>query len=212
MGRRKLTRDVLGREFSPFDRSIDTHVCNLRKRLAHCRTAANESKACAASAIFTCFPALSEIACKVSSSKSFCGSVRSSFWSASRSKRLSILANYYETSWQRVLHSIMPDGSRESPRACTKPNGKQAVQDYLDELQRQKSVRFYFFDEEGTRCLDRGAPAFDLKLAANKEGLERTARSKICPWLIRKTELLCDLVEGAQRPQIHARVSAVAHD
>jgi DNA-binding response OmpR family regulator len=24
---------VLGREFSPFDRSIDTHVCNLRKKI-----------------------------------------------------------------------------------------------------------------------------------------------------------------------------------
>ena len=33
MGREKLTRDVLGREFSPFDRSIDTHVCNLRKKI-----------------------------------------------------------------------------------------------------------------------------------------------------------------------------------
>ncbi len=31
--REKLTRDILGREFSPFDRSIDTHVCNLRKKL-----------------------------------------------------------------------------------------------------------------------------------------------------------------------------------
>jgi len=32
IGRETLTRDVLGREFSPFDRSIDTHVCNLRKK------------------------------------------------------------------------------------------------------------------------------------------------------------------------------------
>lgn len=31
--REKLTRDVLGREFSPYDRSIDTHVCNLRKKI-----------------------------------------------------------------------------------------------------------------------------------------------------------------------------------
>jgi two-component system, OmpR family, response regulator CpxR len=31
--RERLTRDILGREFSPFDRSIDTHVCNLRKKL-----------------------------------------------------------------------------------------------------------------------------------------------------------------------------------
>ena len=33
VGREKLTRDVLSREFSPFDRSIDTHVCNLRKKI-----------------------------------------------------------------------------------------------------------------------------------------------------------------------------------
>jgi DNA-binding response OmpR family regulator len=33
VGRDKLTRDGLGREFSPFDRSIDTHVCNLRKKI-----------------------------------------------------------------------------------------------------------------------------------------------------------------------------------
>jgi two-component system response regulator CpxR len=33
VGREKLTREVLGREFSPFDRSIDTHVCNLRKKI-----------------------------------------------------------------------------------------------------------------------------------------------------------------------------------
>ena len=33
VGRDKLTREVLGRDFSPFDRSIDTHVCNLRKKI-----------------------------------------------------------------------------------------------------------------------------------------------------------------------------------
>lgn len=33
VGREKLTREVLGRDFSPFDRSIDTHVCNLRKKV-----------------------------------------------------------------------------------------------------------------------------------------------------------------------------------
>ncbi len=31
--REDLVRSVLGREFSPFDRSIDTHVCNLRRKL-----------------------------------------------------------------------------------------------------------------------------------------------------------------------------------
>jgi two-component system response regulator CpxR len=33
VGREELAQKVLGREFSPFDRSIDTHVCNLRKKL-----------------------------------------------------------------------------------------------------------------------------------------------------------------------------------
>ena len=33
VGRPELVREVLGREFSPFDRSIDTHICNLRKKL-----------------------------------------------------------------------------------------------------------------------------------------------------------------------------------
>lgn len=33
ISREALVRDVLGREFSPFDRSIDTHVCNLRRKL-----------------------------------------------------------------------------------------------------------------------------------------------------------------------------------
>jgi two-component system, OmpR family, response regulator CpxR len=33
VSREDLARDVLGREFSPFDRSIDTHVCNLRKKI-----------------------------------------------------------------------------------------------------------------------------------------------------------------------------------
>ncbi len=33
--REELVRDVLGRELSPFDRSIDMHVSNLRKKLGH---------------------------------------------------------------------------------------------------------------------------------------------------------------------------------
>ena len=35
VGREELVRNVLGRDFSPFDRSIDTHVCNLRRKLGH---------------------------------------------------------------------------------------------------------------------------------------------------------------------------------
>ena len=33
VSRQDLVRIVLGRDFSPFDRSIDTHVCNLRRKL-----------------------------------------------------------------------------------------------------------------------------------------------------------------------------------
>jgi DNA-binding response OmpR family regulator len=33
VSREDLVRNVLGREFSPFDRSIDTHVCNLRRKM-----------------------------------------------------------------------------------------------------------------------------------------------------------------------------------
>jgi DNA-binding response OmpR family regulator len=33
VSRSELVQKVLGREFSPFDRSIDTHVCNLRRKL-----------------------------------------------------------------------------------------------------------------------------------------------------------------------------------
>ena len=36
IGREELVKEVLGREFSPFDRSIDTHVCNLRKKVGSC--------------------------------------------------------------------------------------------------------------------------------------------------------------------------------
>ena len=33
VSRQDLVRNVLGRGFSPFDRSIDTHICNLRRKL-----------------------------------------------------------------------------------------------------------------------------------------------------------------------------------
>ena len=37
VSRADLVQKVLGRAFSPFDRSIDTHVCNLRKKLGPLR-------------------------------------------------------------------------------------------------------------------------------------------------------------------------------
>src|SRR5881392_1161580 len=90
----------------------------------------------------------------------------------------SILANYYETRWQGVLHSIMPMEAEKCARMY-ETSGKQAVEDYLDDLQRQKSVRFYFFDEDGNPLLDRGAPEIILKLAKAKEALNRTAQQNL---------------------------------
>src|ERR1700738_1794968 len=90
----------------------------------------------------------------------------------------SILANVYEERWQIVLHAIMPMEAEKSARIF-ETSGKQALQDYLDELQRQKSVRFYFFDEEGNPLLDRGAPDLIQKTAKNKEALNRTAQQNL---------------------------------
>ena len=90
----------------------------------------------------------------------------------------SILANYYEVRWQMMLHSVMPMEAEKCARMYEE-SGKQAVQDYLDGLQQQKSVRFYFFDEDGNSLLDRGAPEPILKLAREKEALNRTARENL---------------------------------
>lgn len=89
-----------------------------------------------------------------------------------------ILANYYETRWQMVLHSVMPMEAEKCARLY-EASGKQTVQDYLDELQRQKSVRFYFFDEDGNSLLDRGAPEIILKMAHLKEALTKTASQNL---------------------------------
>lgn len=90
----------------------------------------------------------------------------------------SILANYYEVRWQMVLHSIMPMEAEKCARMYEQ-SGKEAVETYLDELQKQKSVRFYFFDEDGNSLLDRGAPEIILKLAKAKEALNRTAQQNL---------------------------------
>ena len=90
----------------------------------------------------------------------------------------SIMANYYETRWQNVLHAVMPMEAEKCARLY-ETSGKQAVQDYLDELQRQYSVRFYFFDEDGNPLLDRGAPELILKMAKAKEALLRTAQQNL---------------------------------
>src|SRR2546430_7395967 len=90
----------------------------------------------------------------------------------------SIMANYYETRWQNVLHSVMPMEAEKCARLY-ETSGEQAVQDYLDGLQRQYSVRFYFFDDNGNPLLDRGAPELILKMANAKEGLYRTEKQNL---------------------------------
>ena len=44
VSREALVREVLGREFSPFDRSVDTHVCNLRRKLGPLRDGSERIK------------------------------------------------------------------------------------------------------------------------------------------------------------------------
>src|SRR6266436_7096697 len=106
----------------------------------------------------------------------------------------SILANVYEERLQVMLHSIMPMEAEKSARIF-ETSGKQSLQDYLDELQRQKSVRFYFFDEDGNPLLDRGAPKFILKMALNKEALNRTAKENLS-LVVPKQGMAMRLVEG----------------
>jgi two-component system sensor histidine kinase CpxA len=90
----------------------------------------------------------------------------------------SILANYYEMRWQGVLHSIMPMEAEKCARMY-ETSGKLAVEDYLKALQQQKSVRFYFFDEDGNPLLDGGTPDLILKMARLKEQLNETAKQNL---------------------------------
>ena len=106
----------------------------------------------------------------------------------------SILANYYEVRWQMVLHSIMPMEAEKCARMY-ETSGKQAVQDYLDDLQRQKSVRFYFFDEDGNSLLDRGAPEIIRKMALAKETLQKTEKQNLS-MVNPKQGIAMRLVEG----------------
>ncbi len=90
----------------------------------------------------------------------------------------SILANYFETRWQVVLHSIMPMEAEKCAQMY-ETSGKEAVQDYLKTLQQQKSVRFYFFDEDGVSLLNGGAPDLIVKMAKSREPLNQTARQNL---------------------------------
>jgi two-component system, OmpR family, sensor histidine kinase CpxA len=89
-----------------------------------------------------------------------------------------ILARFYEDRWQVTLHSIMPMEAEKSAKIYD-TSGKEALQTYLDDLQSQKTVRFYFFDEEGNLLLDRSAPDAVRRIAGNKEGMARTAEQNL---------------------------------
>lgn len=95
------------------------------------------------------------------------------------------LARYYERSWQVVLHSIMPMEADKAARMY-ETEGKDAVQNYLNELQSRKAVRFYFFDENGESLLDRSAPDVIIKVAKSKDSLEKTAAQNLSTVVVRQ--------------------------
>lgn len=79
-----------------------------------------------------------------------------------------LLARIYEERWQMTLHSIMPREAEKAARMY-ETEGKETLQNYLDDLQAKKTVRFYFFDEEGESLLDRSAPEVVRRIAQDKE-------------------------------------------
>ncbi|HEX5603513.1 MAG TPA: ATP-binding protein [Pyrinomonadaceae bacterium] len=85
-----------------------------------------------------------------------------------------LLARFYEDRWQVTLHSIMPMEAEKAARMY-EAEGPDKLRNYLDDLQSKKTVRFYFFDEEGEALLDRPAPPVVREIARNKEAMERIA-------------------------------------
>src|SRR6516164_1088063 len=57
VSREDLVRTVLRREFSPFDRSIDTHVCNLRRKLGPAEGGGERIKGVRGAGYLYCSPA-----------------------------------------------------------------------------------------------------------------------------------------------------------
>ncbi len=83
-----------------------------------------------------------------------------------------LLARFYEDRWQVTLHSIMPMEAEKAARMY-EAEGPEKLRAYLDDLQSKKTVRFYFFDEDGEALLDRPAPPVVQEIARNKEAMER---------------------------------------
>jgi signal transduction histidine kinase len=84
-----------------------------------------------------------------------------------------LLARFYEDRWQVTLHSIMPMEAEKAARMY-ETEGPDQLRAYLDDLQSRKTVRFYFFDEEGEALLDRPAPEMVQAIARSKETMART--------------------------------------
>ena len=85
-----------------------------------------------------------------------------------------LLARFYEDRWQVTLHSIMPMEAEKAARMY-ETEGPDQVRAYLDDLQSRKTVRFYFFDENGEALLDRPAPEVVQEIARKKDAMERIA-------------------------------------
>src|SRR5678815_214687 len=85
-----------------------------------------------------------------------------------------LLARFYEDRWQVTLHSIMPMEAEKAARMY-EAEGPDKLRDYLDDLQSKKTVRFYFFDEEGEALLNRPAPPVVQSIARKKDAMERTS-------------------------------------
>jgi DNA-binding response OmpR family regulator len=54
IGREDSGAKSTGREFSPYDRSIDTHVCNLRKKIGRLTDGTDRIKGIRGNGIFVC--------------------------------------------------------------------------------------------------------------------------------------------------------------
>ncbi len=83
-----------------------------------------------------------------------------------------LLARFYEDRWQVTLHSIMPREAEKAARMY-ETEGEDALRNYLDDLQGKRTVRFYFFDENGEPLLQRIAPDIVLRLVRDKAHMDR---------------------------------------
>lgn len=90
-------------------------------------------------------------------------------------------------------------------------DGKEVLQAYLDNLQSQKTLRFYFFDENGISLLDRNAPDVVLTQVRNRSGMEKTFEQNLSSVNVRQG-LAARLVVGPSgRKYILAFQSSPTH-